>query len=276
MAGQVTAGAQVTKQAQSPGCVWITGASQGLGHALALELVRRGRTVVASARSADKLEDLARDAAELTGNGGGRVVPLAVDVTDGSAVAEAVQKIESEVGPIDTSVLNAGTHLPVDGRSLKAADFRKLLDINVMGTVFCLEPVIAAMTPRRHGRIAVVASVSGYGGLPSAAAYGLTKAGLINMCEALRPELAQLGLTVQVVNPGFVRTPLTDKNDFPMPFLMEPEAAARAFADGLDSDRFEIVFPRRLAYLLKFLRLLPYGLYFAVTKRMVKDRESAA
>ncbi|WP_375595167.1 SDR family NAD(P)-dependent oxidoreductase [Algihabitans albus] len=266
----------MTKQAEPPGCVWITGASQGLGRALALELVRRGRTVVASARSADKLEDLVRDAAEPTGNGGGRLVPLVVDVTDGPAVAEAVRKIEREIGPIETAVLNAGTHIPVDGRSLKAADFRKLLDINVMGTVLCLEPVIAAMTPRRRGRIAVVASVSGYGGLPSAAAYGLTKAGLINMCESLRPELALAGVTIQVVNPGFVRTPLTDKNDFPMPFLMEPEAAARAFADGLASNRFEIVFPRRLAYLLKVLRLLPYGLYFAVTKGMVKDRESAA
>lgn len=255
------------------GCVWITGASQGLGRALALELVRRGRTVVASARGADKLNELATEAATLQGSG--RVVPWALDVTDGPAVAEAVRKIESDVGPIETAVLNAGTHTPVDGRRLKAEDFRKLLDINVMGTVLCLEPVIAAMTARRRGRIAVVASLSGYRGLPSAAAYGLTKAGLINMCESMRPELALAGLTMQVVNPGFVRTPLTDKNDFPMPFLMEPEDAARAFADGLESNRFEIVFPRRFAYLLKLLQRLPYRLYFPLARHMVKDRELA-
>ncbi|WP_119168087.1 SDR family NAD(P)-dependent oxidoreductase [Algihabitans albus] len=264
----------MTTTGDASGCIWITGASQGLGRALALELVRRGRTVVASARGLDKLQELVKDAA--LEHGQGRVVPWALDVTDGPAVAEAVRTIERDVGPIETAVLNAGTHAPVDGWSLKAEDFRKLVEINVMGTVFCLEPMIAAMKARRRGRIAVVASLSGYRGLPSAAAYGLTKAGLINMCESLRPELALAGLTVQVVNPGFVRTPLTDKNDFPMPFLMEPEAAARAFAEGLESDRFEIVFPRRFAYLLKLLRLLPYGLYFALTRRMVKDREPSA
>jgi short-subunit dehydrogenase len=249
-------------------CTWITGASQGLGRALALELARRGRTVVASARGDDKLTDLAKEAEGRTG----RIVPKPLDVTDLEVVANAVSEIEADVGPIGTAVLNAGTHTPVDGRNLKAADFRKLVEINTMGTVNCLEPVIATMTARRRGRIAVVASLSGYRGLPSAAAYGLTKAGLINMCEALRPELARDNVTVQVVNPGFVRTPLTDKNDFPMPFLMEAEDAARAFADGLASDRFEIVFPRRFAYILKVLRILPYALYFPVTARMVKDR----
>lgn len=269
------AGSRVMTMKQEPdGCIWITGASQGLGRALALELVRRGRTVVASARGADKLAELETESTAIQGPG--RIVPWALDVTDGPAVTEAVRQIESDVGPIETAVLNAGTHTPVDGRRLKAEDFRRLLDINVMGTVFCLEPVVAAMTARRRGRIAVVASLSGYRGLPSAAAYGLTKAGLINMCESMRPELALAGLTMQVVNPGFVRTPLTDKNDFPMPFLMEPDAAARAFADGLESDRFEIVFPRRFAYLLKLLQLLPYRLYFPLARRMVKDREPAA
>ena len=125
------------------------------------------------------------------------------------------------------------------------------------------------MIGRREGRIAVVASVAGYRGLPTAAAYGMTKAGLINMAEALKPELDGHGVTIQVVNPGFVRTPLTDRNPFPMPFLMEPDAAAEAFYRGLQSNRFEIIFPRRFAYLLKVLRLLPAPLAFAVTRRMV-------
>jgi NAD(P)-dependent dehydrogenase (short-subunit alcohol dehydrogenase family) len=248
--------------------VWITGASQGLGRALALELARRGRVVVASARGRDKLDSLAGEAERLSG----RIVPKPLDVTDLEATTAAVAEIEAEVGPIGIAVLNAGTHIPVDGRHLKAADFRTLCEINLMGTVNCLEPAIAAMRGRRKGCIAVVASLSGYGGLPSAAAYGMTKAGLINMCECLRPELALDGIRVQVVNPGFVKTPLTDKNDFPMPFLMESEAAAKAFADGLNTDRFEIVFPKRFAYILKVLQLLPYALYFAVTKRMVKGQ----
>jgi short-subunit dehydrogenase len=113
----------------------------------------------------------------------------------------------------------------------------------------------------------VVASVAGYMGLPTAAAYGLSKAGVINMCESLRPELESEGILLQVVNPGFVRTPLTDKNDFEMPFLMEPEDAARAFARGLKSRRFEIYFPRVFVWLMKLLRALPYGLSLRLTAK---------
>ncbi len=105
--------------------------------------------------------------------------------------------------------------------------------------------------------------------LPLAGAYGMTKAGLINLAEALRPELEAEGVTLQVVNPGFVKTPLTDKNPFEMPFLMEVEEAAAAFYDGLQSRRFEIIFPRRFAYLLKILRLLPYPLALAVTRKLL-------
>jgi short-subunit dehydrogenase len=134
-----------------------------------------------------------------------------------------------------------------------------------------LEALLPAMIERRGGRVAIVASVAGYRGLPTSAAYGMTKAGLINMAEALKPELDGYDVRLQLVNPGFVRTPLTDKNPFPMPFLMEVEDAAEAFYRGLRSDRFEIVFPRRFAYLLKVLRCLPAPLAFAVTRRLVPE-----
>ena len=114
----------------------------------------------------------------------------------------------------------------------------------------------------------MVASVAGYSGLPTAAAYGATKAALINMCEGLKLECDALGIKLQLVDPGFVRTPLTDKNDFPMPFLMEVDDAVDAFVAGLASPRFESVFPRRFALLLKLLRMLPYGLYFKIVRRM--------
>ena len=140
-----------------------------------------------------------------------------------------------------------------------------------MGTVHCLEALLPGMIARRGGRIAVVASLAGYRGLPTSSAYGMTKAGLINMAEALKPELDGYGVRLQVVNPGFVRTPLTDRNAFAMPFLMDVEDAAEAFYRGLCSERFEIVFPRRLAYLLKILRVLPAPLAFAVTRRLVPD-----
>lgn len=244
---------------------WITGASSGIGAALARRLARAGWQVAASARRADRLAALAEDA----GDGPGRIVPVALDVTDARAVEDAVARIEHEVGPIAQAVLNAGTHIPVRAEALRVEDFRRLVDLNLLGTVHCLAALVPRLIDRRAGRIAVVASVAGYRGLPTAAAYGMTKAGLINMAEALRVELAPKGVTLQIVNPGFVRTPLTERNEFEMPFLMEPDAAAEALFRGLQSDRFEIAFPRRFVVLMKLLRCLPAPLAFALTRRMV-------
>jgi len=199
----------------------------------------------------------------------GEIRAYRLDVTDSAAVASTIEAIEQDMGPIAQAVLNAGTHRPVHAAGLTAAAFQELAALNLMGRVHCLEALLPNMIARRGGRIAVVASLAGYRGLPTSAAYGMTKAGLINMAEALKPELDGYGIQLQLVNPGFVRTPLTDKNPFPMPFLMEVEDAAEAFYRGLRSDRFEIVFPRRFAYLLKILRSLPAPLAFAVTRRLV-------
>jgi NADP-dependent 3-hydroxy acid dehydrogenase YdfG len=245
------------------GLVWITGASSGIGRALALRLARDGRTVVASARNAEALSDLAREA-------GGRILPAPLDITDAALVTRTVGAIERNYGPIALAVLNAGTHIPLSADNFSAAKFRQLVDINLMGTVNCLEPVLTSMRARHAGHIAVVSSVAGYGGLPTATAYGATKAALINMCEALKPDCDRLGIKLQLVDPGFVETPLTDKNPFPMPFIMPVERAIDRFVEGLASDTFEITFPRRFALILKFMRLLPYGLYFRIVKRRTK------
>ncbi len=247
------------------GVAWITGASSGLGEALARRLARDGWQVAASARSADKLVDLERAAADHPGS----ILAVPLDVTDAAATEAAVARIENDLGPIDQAVLNAGTHKPVRAAALKVEDFRALAELNLMGTVHGLVPLLAAMTARGRGRVAIVASVAGYRGLPTSAAYGMTKAGLINMAEALKPELDRFGVTLQLVNPGFVRTPLTERNAFPMPFLMDVDDAAAALQRGLQSDRFEIVFPRRFAYLMKILRCLPAPLAFALTRRLV-------
>ncbi|MCA3262940.1 MAG: SDR family NAD(P)-dependent oxidoreductase [Telmatospirillum sp.] len=241
--------------------VWITGASSGIGRALALRLAREGRTVVASARNQAALDALAAE-------GGKNLVPLALDATDKDACENAVAWIEAEIGPLALAVFNAGTHLPMGAADFAVAPFRQLVEINLMGTVNVLAPTLAAMRARKSGHIAVVASVAGYSGLPTASAYGATKAALINMCEGLKLECDALGIKLQLVDPGFVRTPLTDKNDFPMPFLMELDDAIDAFVAGLAGNSFEIVFPRRFAILLKFLRMLPYGLYFKLVRRM--------
>lgn len=248
--------------------LWITGASQGIGRALALEMARDGWHVLASARSEDALAALSDEASSLAGS----IDPVVLDVTDAPAVAEAIAGIEDRFGPIDLAVLNAGTHEPVDGAAFEASALRRLVELNLMGTANCLEPLISRFVARGKGRIAVVASVVGYRGLPTASAYGATKAGLINLCEALRVELAPHGVGVTVINPGFVKTPLTDRNTFPMPFLIEAEDAARRIAKGLRSERFEIAFPRRFVAILRILRVLPYALYFAITRRLVPRR----
>ncbi|BBK33084.1 short-subunit dehydrogenase [Stella humosa] len=235
---------------------WITGASSGIGAALAHELAAAGWRVAASAR-------------RMEGDGTHpaiRAFPL--DITDADACAATVARIEAELGPIDLAVLNAGTHDEMPASAFDAARFTRLVEVNLLGTVRSLAPVMAAMVARRRGHIAIVASVAGYSGLPTAAAYGATKAALINMAEALKPELDAAGVRLQLVSPGFVRTPLTDRNTFPMPFLMPVDRAARRLRQGLESSRFEIVFPRRLAWLLKLMRILPYRLYFPLVRRI--------
>ncbi|BBK41568.1 oxidoreductase [Allostella vacuolata] len=238
--------------------VWITGASSGIGAALAQAMAAAGWRVAASARGADALAGLAAAVPAIR--------PYPLDIADGAACEAAVARIEAELGPIDVAVLNAGTHLPMGAADFDAERFAALVEVNLLGTARSLAPVMRRMIARGRGRIAVVASVAGYSGLPTAAAYGATKAALVNMAEALRPELAAAGVTLQLVSPGFVRTPLTDRNPFPMPFLMPVDVAARRLLRGLEGGRFEIVFPRRLAWALKLLRILPYRLYFPLVR----------
>jgi NAD(P)-dependent dehydrogenase (short-subunit alcohol dehydrogenase family) len=243
-----------------PERVWITGASTGIGEALARRMAEDGAEVVASARSVDRLDALAAAS-------GGRIVAWPLDVTDHAAVQAGVARIEAERGPIDVAVLNAGTHRPVSAADFTAAGLQALLELNLMGTAACLEALMPRMIARGRGRIAVVASVAGYRGLPTSAYYGAGKAALINLAESLKFDLDRAGVTIQLVDPGFVRTPLTDRNEFPMPFLIGADVAADRIAAGLRSSRFEIAFPRVFVWLLKLLRLLPYGLYFPLVAR---------
>lgn len=246
--------------------VWITGASSGIGAALALALAAEGSIVAASARSQDALARLSQKATNLRG----LIIPFPVDVTDAAAMGQTARRIEDRLGGIDLAILNAGTYRRNHAGEVSAESFRLQFDVNVMGVVNGLEPVLRSFRARGAGHAAVVASLSAYCGLPHAAAYGASKAALVNMCEALRAELAGSGVLISVINPGFVKTPLTDKNDFPMPFLMAVDDAARLILKGLKQERFEIAFPKRLAWLLKLVRLLPYGIYFRITQRLVR------
>ena len=242
----------------SDGVAWITGASSGIGRATARELARRGFTVAASARSAEALEALADEAK----GEGGRIVGHPCDVTDAQAVERCAAGVELAHGPIALAFLNAGIAPYVRAARFDAEAFRETFDVNVFGVVNGFAALLPRMAERKRGQIAVNASIAGYTGLPKAAAYGASKAAAIHMCEALKFDCDRMGVTLQVVNPGFIETPLTAKNDFAMPFLMGEGEAARRIADGLARGGFEITFPKRLAYICKFGRILPYALYF--------------
>ena len=244
--------------------VWVTGASSGIGRALALNLARRGERVAVSARGEAELQSLVKEA---EGAAGG-IHPYPLDITGAESCAETIDRISDELGPIALAILNAGTHHPIEAENFAASDLQRLIAINLIGTGNCLDPLLKRMIPARAGHIAIVASVAGYRGLPTSAYYGASKAAQINLAEALKFDLDRHGIKLQLVNPGFVKTPLTDKNEFPMPFLMEVEEAAERMARGFETRAFEITFPRRFAYLLKLLRMLPYRLYFPIVARM--------
>jgi short-subunit dehydrogenase len=247
----------------SDGIAWVTGASSGIGSQLALDLASAGYTVAATARSEDALTKLAAEGA----SGQGRIVPFPCDVTEAAAMERTVAAIERELGPIVLAVLNAGIYLPVRGDALVVDKFVDTYRVNVFGVIHGLVPVVHSMQERGFGHIAIIGSVAGYRGLPLAAAYGGTKASLNYLAAALKFDLDRMNIRIQIVNPGFVRTPATAGNKFRMPALLEVGEASRRIIRGLEKGGFEVCFPRRLAWTLKVVDLLPHGLYFPLLGR---------
>lgn len=236
---------------------WITGASTGIGAATALRLAQQGWNVAVTARSEDKLEELAANLSAFKG----KIFPYPGDVTDASLMRDIVGRIEDELGPIHLAMLNAGSNFSDKSGTFSAALFDKTFDLNVQGTANCLEPVLERFRTRGSGHIAITGSVAGFRGLPSALAYCASKAALINLAESLAIECAGQGIKVQLINPGFVKTPLTDKNDFPMPMRMDVHKAAKVLVMGLESERFEINFPWPFVYAIKLAGMLPNRVY---------------
>lgn len=236
--------------------VWITGASSGIGAALANELTDRGAVVAISARREEQLREVAA----------GRMAVVPVDVTDAAAMKAAAAQVRAELGGIDLVVLNAGMWKQLRLTALDPDIVAQHFAVNVMGTVNGLAAVIGEMMQERQGTIAIMASVAGYRGLPGSLAYGATKAALINMAESVRAEASRSGVRVVTVNPGFVRTPLTETNTFPMPFLIDTDDAARSIVDGLQSNRQEIIFPLGMAVLMKVARVLPVRVWTSLSR----------
>lgn len=240
--------------------VWITGASSGIGYALAERMAGQGDSVAISARSADKLNELASASANIDAH------PLDVSVQED--VHDVIDAIEAQ-GPIDVAVLNAGAWALMDADQMDVAKIRTGLEVNYMGVIYAIEKLIPLMRERGGGHIAIMASVAGFRGLPRSMAYGPTKAALINLAETLKPELEQFGIHVTVINPGFVDTPATRDNPFPMPVLITADEAARYIAEGIDKQKVEIIFPWRFALIMKLLRILPNRPFYWAMRRIM-------
>lgn len=247
---------------KSDGVCWITGGSSGIGRALALKLAREGWTVVISSRTREDLEAVAADA-----HGPGAIHVAPVDTTDPDAVEETVARIEAEHGPVALAVLNAGIYEPVRAEAPQFKAYAKTFAVNLNGTAACVCALTPRMVERRRGHIAIVSSATAFGGMPTASAYGASKAALVNMAECLRIELHRHGVFIQLVTPGFVDTPAQDDNEFPKPFMITPQKAARRMALGLRTRRFEISFPRRFTWMLKAIYALPAEWYLPLVRK---------
>jgi NAD(P)-dependent dehydrogenase (short-subunit alcohol dehydrogenase family) len=244
------------------GIAWVTGGSSGIGKAVALELARRGFQVAITAR---RQAELAAVAMEMPTH----IFAYPADVTDTDAMADISKQLLTRFGAISLVIANAGLYIPTNAEHMtqEIAAYRTTFDVNLMGVINTLAPSIDAMLARGSGQIGIVSSVTGYGGLPTSGAYGATKAALINLCEGLWFDLDPRGIALSIINPGFVDTPATADNPFPMPFLISVDLAAKRIVDGLARGDYEITFPRRFTYLLKLINLLPRPLYLKLVAR---------
>jgi short-subunit dehydrogenase len=237
--------------------VWLTGAGTGIGRAVALELAARGAICCLTARSEASLQSLRGEIESR----GGKALVFTGDVTDANRMKAIAAEIEIQLGGVDILIANAGTHLFTKPEQFDSCEYLMLMDLNYGGMLRCIEAVLPSMLKRGSGHLVGVASLAGFRGVPRAAAYGASKAAMINFLESLRFHLAPRNINVTIVNPGFVKTPLTDKNDFHMPFIVEPERAAKIICSGIARARDEISFPVPFNWAIKLMRILPYPIY---------------
>ena len=230
---------------------WLVGASEGLGREVAFALSRAGAEVIVSARSEERLAALV---AELPGKASYK----AVDVSDRAAVEAAA----AEIGPIDGMVYLAGVYWPMKSTEWDNEKAEAMADINFLGAQRCVGAVIGPMVAANKGHIVLTGSLSGFRGLAGTIGYGASKAGLMYMAEAMQADLRNTGVKVQLINPGFIKTRLTDKNDFSMPFIMEPEAAAREFFEHMNTDGFKKSYPMVFSWLFRVSQFFPDWLYY--------------
>ncbi len=243
--------------------LWLIGASTGIGRELALLLAREGVAVVVSARNKDALQSLIQE-----------MEPVETEMGSHGLVVYDVKKMDmakgafEDAGELDGMIYCAGAYEPMAAHKPHLSALEEMVAINCCGAFRVLAETVPRFVQRKSGYILLIGSISGYRGLPNAWGYGATKAALMHMAENLKCDLMGSGVRVQICNPGFVESRLTDKNNFKMPFIMDTKSAAQRIVKGMKSKRFEIAFPLIMVFALKFLALLPRPLYFTLISVM--------
>lgn len=243
--------------------IWLIGASSGIGAACAKWFFAQGANLVLSARRTEPLEALAKGV-----NNPAYIVPI--DVCDQQSIAQASKEVLTHLKRIDLLLFVSGVYEPVQANTLNYLTAKKMVDTNLLGPISVLEQLLPTFLAQQSGHIAIVGSVAGYSGLPKSLVYGPTKAAILNFAESLYMDLSPQGIGVHVICPGFVSTPATAINDFKMPALISADEAAKCIGQGLINGDFEIHFPKRFSRFLKFLRILPYPIYFWLIKTFIK------
>ena len=243
--------------------VLISGASSGIGRALAIELARRGAAVGLLARRQDLLREVVR---EIEAHGG-KASALPTDVTDANAVRAAVSALQSDFGPIDLLIANAGVGATIAAGKLEPEGVAKVFSVNVMGVVNCATAVIPQMTERGRGQLAVISSLAAYRGLPKSAAYCASKAAISSLFESLRLDLQPQGINVTIIYPGFIKTPLTAGRQAKLPFLLEVDYAARKMIGAIEKRKKSYAFPWQLATIVRAGMIMPNFMYDWIVRR---------
>ncbi len=244
--------------------IWIIGASSGIGEACTQAFIKAGAKVALSSRRAERLNAIAQSAEP------GQALVFPLDVTQHEQLIAAYQGILEAWGGMDLLLFVSGVYTPLRADNFEFEVAQKTIDANLLGPMRAVSIVLPNMLKKHAGHIAIVGSVAGYSGLPKALAYGPSKAGIINFCETLYYDLLPQGVSVHLISPGFVATEATAQNDFEMPALITADEAAKEILAGLEAGEFDIHFPKRFSGFLKFLRILPYPLYFWIVRRFVK------
>tara|TARA_Y100000590_G_scaffold306362_1_gene345636 strand:- start:516 stop:1268 length:753 start_codon:yes stop_codon:yes gene_type:complete len=243
--------------------IWITGASSGIGNALAIKFVKEGWQVAASARRENLLEELSNQYPNI------HTFPL--DVTDSEKCKTVFNEIINKLGDIEICVFCTGMHDPKSERSLNLEKIKKIMEVNYFGTINSINAVYDNFKKKKSGHISVISSVAGYRGLPTGGGYCASKSALTTFAESLYFDLKRYNVRVSIIHPGFIKTPMTDQNDFPMPMIKSPEFAADQIFKGLTKlNAFEIHFPKQFTYIMKILQIMPNWLYFKILKKGMK------